>query len=133
MSRGQIESFGLVIIVILIVFVGIFALVLSQGGDDDKHTFLSAKAYNFANAIYRSDIGGSSFRELTSSCCLDGSSCDEIENFVNANMNLIDEDVGFVMKCINDFSISTGDCFLGVKSESFYVSDAELYVFICEK
>lgn len=132
--KGQIEAFGLVIIVLLIVFIGLFFLIFMKGNDSDKNSYISAKAYNLANALYKSDVGGSSFKDLAGECCLNkGNECNILENFVRSNLNSVDEKSGFVMECGNGESINVGDCFLGLNSERFKDKEYEMYVIICGK
>jgi hypothetical protein len=135
MNKGQIEAFGLVIIVILIVFVGLIFLVLSRGASEERNMYLSAKAYNLANAIYRANIGEERFRNVARSCCLGRErECDILKGFVRGNLDLVDESAGFVMKCFNGEEIKIGDCFLGITSERFRSeNDYEMYVVICER
>jgi len=134
-KKGQIETFGLVIIVLLVVFIGLFALLFSRSGGDDRNVYLNNKAYNFANALAKADVSGTNFGDLATSCCLgEEVDCNTLRNFVSGNMNFVDEDSGFVMECSGGEEIRVGDCFLGINSESFRRSGKfEFYVVICEK
>ena len=134
-KKAQVEAFGLVIIVLLLVFIGLFALIFMSSGYDDRNVYLSNKAYNFANALYKADVGGSNFGDLASSCCIgEERDCEILRSFILGHMESIDESSGFVMKCSTDIDLKVGDCFLGINSESFRRSgDFEFRVIICEK
>ena len=70
-KKGQIESIGLVIIVILLVIIGLISLIFILNNDNSRedNKFLTIKANNMMNALYNSDMDNDKFRNLMSSCC----------------------------------------------------------------
>ena len=57
MKRGQIETIGLLIVVILIIFMGLFALMfMSKGERKTDESFYSVKANNLLNAIQKASV-----------------------------------------------------------------------------
>lgn len=133
--KGQVEAFGLVIIVVLLVFIGLFVLIFNKGIDNSKSNYLSSKAYNLANALQKADVVNSEFKDLANECCLNScnsNSCSTLESFVGLNLRLLDEESGFVLQC-GSCSLKVGNCFLGINSEKFRDSDYELYTVMCPK
>jgi len=128
-NKGQIDMFGLVIIVILIVLIGLFSLFfISQGGIDEREEYYSYKANNFANAISKYSRGQTDVRELVLRCC-EGleARCDELLNFAEDNFGLVDEQVKFEIECANSGYLGVrGTCGAGIASESIILQSGDL-------
>jgi len=134
-NRGQIDMFGLVIIVILIVMVGLFSLFfVSRGQIDEREEYYSYKANNFANALAKYSRGSLNFKEMVLECCA-GSRCNDLLDFVEGNFAYVDEPVSFEIKCANsDYTGSRGGCASGIASESVILQSGDLNrVNLCRK
>ena len=69
MKKGQIDMFGLVIIVFLLVVIATFSLFFLSFGSSERDVYYSLKANNFANALSKASIESSNFEALVLSCC----------------------------------------------------------------
>ncbi len=128
-NRGQIDMFGLVIIVILIVLVGLFSLFfISRGEIDEREEYYSYKANNFANAIAKYSRGQTAVREMTLECC-EGSNneCERLLSFAEDNFDKLDESARFEIECVNTgYSGGVGTCNVGIASESIILQSGDL-------
>ncbi|MBT3690802.1 hypothetical protein HOG16_01000 [Candidatus Woesearchaeota archaeon] len=134
-TKGQIDMFGLVIIVILIVMIGLFSLFfISRGQIDEREEYYSYKANNFANALSKYSRGNLNFKEMVLECCT-GSRCEDLLDFVEDNFAYVDEPVSFEIECANsDYSGSRGSCSSGIASESIILQSGDLIrVNLCRK
>ena len=136
-NRGQIDMFGLVIIVILIVMIALFSLFfISRGQTDDREEYYSYKANNFANALAKYSRGSLNFKEMVLDCCAgSGSECEDLLDFVEDNFSYVDEKISFEVECKNsEYSGSRGSCVSGIASESVILQSGDLIrVNLCRK
>nr|MBA4404745.1 hypothetical protein [Nanoarchaeum sp.] len=138
MKKAQVETMGLVIIVVLLIMIALFFLIFSGRNkiDSTQELFLTMKANNLANSLRYVNVGSSNFEQKVIDCCagLDGLACTNVEETAESGMALIDENTGFSVKCFNEESYTYGDCTIGVNSVSITVSSSDVYyVTICRK
>ena len=142
MSKAQIDMFGLVIIVVLLVFIALFSLYfISRGYGSNEEIYYSLKAQNFANALAKASIQDTNMESLILSCCSGiGGSCGTILNFVETEFSKLDlgnnKDLArFELSCtINDISYSYGECKEGVTSEAITLQSGDsIRVILCRK
>jgi len=145
MRKGQGEVVGLVIIVILILVIGIFAMrfYVSSRSGNDRDKFYSMKANNLVNAVRLVSVCGDFSMEDAIIACCGGEefcgrnskeNCDfvvgEIEKILDKSL---EEDAVFEVK--NCFVI--GDCDFGIASSTFminsFVGSHEMSAKICKK
>ena len=99
---GQVETMGLVIIVILIVLLGVFFLAFNLRGEvsSEDRVFLGIKAGNLANSLKSVSIGTSSFGgRVVDWCNGDGSAESDLEEIVLSGFEMIDEKVSVIFEC----------------------------------
>ena len=129
---GQVETMGLVIIVVLIVMIGTFFLAFSLKSEvsSDDRVFLGTKAGNLANSL-KSVGAGNMF---VAYCNGDSSAEDSLEELVFSGSSMVDEEVSVLFSCIDGRSLSYGDCATGIASESIVLSSGHrFFVRICPK
>jgi hypothetical protein len=136
-NRGQIDMFGLVIIVVLIVFIALFSLFfISRGEVDEREEYYSFKANNFANAIAKYSRGTIDVREMILRCC-EGleNECSNVLDFAESNFVLVDEQVKFEIECaFSGYYDFRGGCGAGIASESIILQSGDLIrVNLCRK
>jgi hypothetical protein len=138
MRKGQVETMGLVIIVILIIMIGLFFLIFSLGDDVDgtEDVFLSMKANNLVNSLSSMNIGNSDFGSKVIDCCGGNIiSCTDVMGFAEIAMGYIDEKVTFEVECAYGGGPgSTGDCLSGITSERIVLSSGDrFFATVCRK
>ncbi len=129
---GQVETMGLVIIVVLIVLLGVFFLAFNLRGEvsPEDRVFLGVKAGNLANSLKSVGVG-SLFVDW---CNGDSSKEDEIEEMILPGFEMIDEDVSLVFECFDGRSLVFGDCPTGIVSEDISLSSGHsFFARICAK
>lgn len=138
MKKGQVETMGLVIIVILLVIVGLFALIFAtrDGGGANEDLFLGMKAGNLANSMVFMSIGSSDFSMKVIDCCrgFDLLACSDVEVSANAGLELLDEKASLIVECNSGEVKEYGDCSTGINSEKIVLSSGDrFFVKICRK
>lgn len=125
MKKAQMEMFGLVIIVVLIVVIALFALrfmFIGRGTSGNKDQVLSIKANNLINALLKVSVNGNDIKQDIGSCCVSNINCASIENKIEEIIeNSIEENYEFTALS-NDqecFVINKGQCEFGVSSSSY--------------
>ena len=138
MKRGQVETMGLVVIVILIIMIGLFFLIFSLNGGENgtEDIFLSMKANNLVNSLGSLSLGNSDFGSQVIDCC-EGNirSCNEVMESATIAMDYIDEKVTFEVECLYGGSPARiGDCSTGINSERVTLSSGDrFFAIICRK
>ncbi len=138
MRKGQVEMIGLVIIVILLVFIGVFALILGSrsNGDETEDLFLGLKASNLANSLRFMSIGNSDFSQRMIDCCsgIDTLACEDVEGAANSGFKLMEEKTSLIVDCYTGAEFVYGDCSTGINSEKIVLSSGDMFfVRICRK
>ena len=113
--KGQIEMFGLAIIVVLIAVIALFALrfmIGGQSGENIAEVKLNIQANNMANAILKANIGDKDIKSLIIGCCNgDRASCDkantEIRSIATKGIDSL------------EYQLSVKDCNINVESPKF--------------
>jgi hypothetical protein len=129
--KGQVETMGLVIIVVLIVMIGVFFLAFSLKGEisSEDRVFLGIKAGNLANSLKSVGVGS-----LFVDWCNGYSDESELEEIVLSSFEMIDERVSIMFECYDGRSLSYGDCPTGITSEDISLSSGHgFFVRICPK
>ncbi|MBS3172223.1 hypothetical protein J4438_01410 [Candidatus Woesearchaeota archaeon] len=138
MKKGQVETVGLVIIVILLLLIGLVVLIFSSRNkvDSSEDLFLTMKANNLVNSILHVDVGNSNFEQKVIDCCagVDELSCRDMEDVISSGMALIDEKMTFSVICIGGELKSFGDCEFGLNSVRLKLPSEDIfYATICRK
>ncbi len=135
-SRGQMETVGLVVIVILIVFIGLFVLIFSHKSGSDDDLFLEMKVNNFVNAIRYVSVGMDSFEDKVASCC-SFNECDDVQEVVESGFGYFDRGMSFFIDCYDGKSLEysgNGGCSSGVSSVKVSLSSGDkFYAIVCRK
>jgi len=141
MKRGQMETFGLVIIVIIILFIGIFALQFmmkpkQQGLNQD---YLKLQANNLRNSVLKYTLCNDvdikkeiyNCEELGYNECLD---CNELKNVIKniIDKSLDDVKMGYGFRS-GDINLERGNCQdrISATTEKFINSDLEVEFYLC--
>ena len=136
-NKAQIDMFGLVIIVILLVVIGMFSLFfIFRGSNEEVNTYNSLRVHNFANALAKSSIGGSNMEALVTTCCSLGSEdCKVLLDFAEKEFKKIEEPgikVKFELECMYGYSNFRGTCVEGTASESIIFQTGDtIRVLLC--
>lgn len=139
-NRGQIDMFGLVIIVILIVVIALFSLFFISRDTNERDVYYSLRAYNFANALSRASVENTNSESLILSCCSGISgSCETFLDFVEGEFDKLGFADGVSKKmvkveldCYAGFKGSRGECVEGIASESIILQSGDLIrVILC--
>jgi len=138
MKKAQIETMGLVIIVVLLSIIGIFVLIFASktSVDETEDLFLGMKAGNLASALTPVNVGRSNFGEKVIDCCqgIDISACSEVEIMADSGLNLLDERASLIIECTDNSVKEFGNCPSGVNSEKITLSTGDIFfVRICRK
>ena len=144
--KGQIETLGLLVIVILLVFIGIFALKF-MAFDNKKvvdESFYSVKANNLLNAIQKASICDENMEKAIVACFEENSFCGRTDvcSFVEEEINKIideslEEDISFTAKDsqYGNIGIEIVNCNAGISSVSSFIRSGygvyELSLKIC--
>lgn len=145
MKKGQGEVVGLVIVVILIVVIGVFAMrfYISSSGQEERTEFYSVKANNLVNAIRLASVcDDDKMENAILACCNNEDFCDrssrqncdfivgEIEEILGDSL---EEDA--VLEVKDCFFV--GDCDFGIASSTFVISSSqgsyEMLAKVCKK
>ena len=136
-KKGQVETMGLVVILILIVLIGLFFIKYSLKDDVvSEDPYLSLKANAFLNSLSQVSIADGDFNDLVVECC-DNEPCESVKNNVTYyGEKYLDEEFYFFLDCGGGGIIKVPEedpCF-GVTSNiiTFFGID-EMYVKICRK
>ena len=128
-NRGQIETLGLVVIIILVMFLGFIFLKYSGKEDiSSEDKFLSIKANNFLSSIKQLTIGNNNFEYFAIDCCGGNSlSCTSVSEAVVYSMGYLEEASDFKLTCFSgsEYPVVVGDCEFGVTSETFVLSSGD--------
>lgn len=138
MKKAQVETMGLVIIVVLIALVGLFALIFMSSEDSDRHEdlFLGMKANNLANSLRVMTIGLSDFGLRVMDCCsgIDNAACDDVEGASESGFELLDEKASVEVVCFSGGVHNFGDCSMGIRSEEIVLSSGDMFfITICRR
>jgi hypothetical protein len=139
--KAQIETMGLLIIVVIIVLVFLFVLAFMRSSDvEDNNDFYSLKANNLMNAIKKVSVCNENMEDAIKACCDGYDFCGEDAcDFVEENINIIigssiEENYYFEAKKDENVCISLGNCEFGVSSSAFFMPRGyEMSLKICEK
>ena len=119
---------GLTIIVILIIFVGLFALrFMFSKGHDEPDEFYSVKANNLMNTLKQVSVCDKNFEKAMIACCEGGvfcgqSACEFVDEFVVGIMNkTVDENYYFELKNEDEFCTFLGECGQGISSSTVFL------------
>lgn len=141
-NKAQMESMGLVIIVVILVVVALIALrfVLVSNNPISMDSFLSNKANNIANSIKNADLCGSRFENAIVACCNKESFCEK------EACKLISEEIREIIKNSDELSyaealngagnkcFAVGSCVNGISSSDYLLeSDILFRVKVCRK
>ncbi len=144
--KGQIETLGLLVIVILLVFIGIFALKF-MSFDDRKvvdESFYSVKANNLLNAIQKATVCDINMEKAIIACFEENSFCGRADvcTFVEEEINKIideslEEKVSFIAEDsqYGNIGVEIVNCNNGISSVSSFIRSGygvyELRVVLC--
>lgn len=142
MKKAQLEIFGLLIIVMLIVVIALFALrfMFITQPSNNQDQVLSIKANNLINALLKVNID-TDIKEENASCCISNINCNIIEDKISKIIeNSIEENYEFKVlsndqDCLNIDSITK--CEFGISSSS-YIDNIEgikheFSILLCKK
>jgi hypothetical protein len=141
MKKGQTETMGLMVIVILLVFVGLIALsFMLKSSPNNQDSFLSNKANNMANSIKNADLCSGTFEEAIVACCkkenfCETESCKLVSEQISNITGQSDEQVYVEAKDYDGkLCFSTGACENGISSSSYVFDNGVSFkVVVCRK
>lgn len=138
MKKGQVETMGLVIIVVLVIMIGLFFLVFSTRGksNTEQDLILTMRINNLVNSLRYVSVGASNFEQRVMDCCagLDELACRDMQETAQSGMALIDEKTTFSVKCAGGEETKFGNCNSGLSSVEITLSSGDFYsALICRK
>jgi hypothetical protein len=79
MKKAQMETFGLMIIVVILIVAALISLrfIILSNGTSQNQELLSIKANNLANSIKNADLCNQNFENAIINCCNKESFCDQ--------------------------------------------------------
>ncbi len=144
--RGQVETMGLLVIVVLIVFIAIFSLKFMTFADDKMldSSFYNVKANNLLNAIQKASVCGENMEKAIIACFDQDTFCGvEACAFVEETVGeiiekTVEEDASFIVVDQNGrVGIQILGCSNGINSVSSFIRDRgtayEMSVKLCPK
>jgi hypothetical protein len=145
--KGQMESLGLVIVVIIIVIAGTFAIVLinKNKGDNGQESYLTTNANNLRESLLKTELcEQGSIGDEINACNAGESVCFERCNMVELKKkmkNVVEKSIGKELNYEvrvaysnpdDSFSVLRGECKSKVTSAPQYtLSGAEIKVILC--
>lgn len=142
MKKGQTETMGLAIVVILLLVISLIALkfMIQNTPVVSQDSYLSSKANNLANSIIKANICTGNFEQAIVACCNDESFCNidacnlvqsEINNLsINVNEKITSE----AYDSSGRLCFSTGNCEQGIRSGTYNLDNGVTFdVKICGK
>ena len=138
-KKAQVETMGLVIIVLLLAFIALIFLRYSGEPIESQDKYLSIKINNFLISLSKIDIGNDNFESLAIDCCSGiESNCQLLAEKVEDHVNYLEvnlSDFHFELSCFSDYGgFIVGDCINGVASGSlFLITSDEISAKICRK
>ena len=140
MKKGQIEIMGLVIIVILLVFIAIFALSFSIKPKQENEDILKLKANALRSSLLKTDLcAGINVKDELENCingypeCLE---CSDLENEIRdiIESSLEGERYSFIVLSIDGSSfIGFGDCINKITAVSQNLRNGRVEVALCQR
>jgi len=134
--KGQTEMVGLLIIVVLIVFIGLFAVVLmsKNTNEDDVTARRSVVADNLMNAITKVRIDDKSIEQSVAECC-DGN-CETIGKIDRVISEIVEEDYKVMIFQNENECRSSGNCDFGISSSEYplryYGNRYKISIILCK-
>jgi len=136
-KKAQVETMGLVVIIILVIFIALFFLKYSGENKKEEDAFLSIKANNYLNALKLVTVGNTNFGALAMECCSFGTSCNMVYQMAEASLGFLDESASFELRCVDGTTHSApliSPCDYYVASGSMiFISGDEMSARICRK
>jgi hypothetical protein len=134
LRKGQVETMGLVIIVILLIFIGIFALSFSIKDKEINEDILTLKANSLRSSLLKTNICNITIKDEIGNCfynrprCLD--SCDSLNNVIDSIIknSLEGEKYYFKFK-----DIELGSCVDKVTSVSEVIEGEKVEIAVCRR
>ena len=143
-KKAQVETVGLVIIVVLIVIIGLFILKISLMPNEDSfdNEYLSLKANSLRETILESSLCDIQVKDEIGNCqsnytiCL--ANCKELENFIfNIINNSVEKSIDYYFTAIGqDLNMKIGkECRNSVSSslQPIAQTDIKVKVEVCRK
>lgn len=139
--KGQIETMGLVIVVILLVFLAMFALpfIIKEKSKALDDNYLQLVSNNLRSSVLNTNIcGAATVKEEILNCeadfpiCL--SDCSELPIFIRGILdNSLESFKGSVdyVFIAGDLEINSGECFEKIVSSKAFIDDVEASVELC--
>jgi len=139
--KAQIETMGLVMIVIILVFLALFSLpfIIKEKSKALDENYLQLVSNNLRSSVLNTNIcGAATVKEEILNCesdfpiCLND--CSELPGFIR---NVIDSSLGSFEGSVNyvflagDMNISSGECFEKIVSSKAFIDDIGVSVEIC--
>jgi len=133
-NRGQVETIGLVVIVILLLFIGIFALSFSIKEKEINEDILTLKANALRSSLLKTNVCDITIRDEIGNCIYNSpecfSDCDQL--------NLVIEDIikdsldneKYYFKVGN---LELGSCVDKITSVSDVVNEEKIEIAVCRR
>lgn len=123
--KGQTDLFGLLLIVLVLLFVGVIILgILARSGERENQSFLSTKANTMVNALVKATACERTLEDAMIACCEDQPFCgrDACEFVSSSVSRVIDESgeaMGFSLTDGQGCELTVGVCSYGISSSGF--------------
>ena len=137
MSRGQTETMGLVIIVILIVFIAIFSLSFMIKPEQQDDDILKLKANSLRASLLKTNLCGSVTIEDEIENCIDNYyECIECSNLQNEIVKILEnslenEKYSFIVLKDDESFMRIGSCVDNITAVSQEIRNGKVGVTLC--
>jgi len=139
--KAQIETMGLVIIVVILVFLSIFALpfIIKEKSKALDDNYLQLVSNNLRSAVLNTNICGSAtVKEEILNCeagypaCLNDCSelTETIRNIIDSSLKSFGGSMNYNF-IAGDIETSSGECFEKIVSSKAFIDDVEVMVELC--
>lgn len=143
MKKSQIDTFGLVMIVILLVFIAIFALpfIIKEKSVSLDEDYMQLVANNLRSVVLNTNVCDlATVKDEISNCLINSpaclNDCGELNDIIK---NIIENSLGSLKGKVNykfsfgDLEVKNRDCVEKITSSKFFIDEIEIRLELCSR
>jgi len=134
LRKGQVETIGLVVIVILLIFIGIFALSFSIKEKEVNEDILTLKANSLRSSLLKTTICNITIKEELGNCVYDNPQC--LDNCGSLNTligNIVSDSLEGEKYYFEFNNIELGSCIDKITSVSEVIEGEKVEIAVCRR